>query len=144
MYTAKCLYFIYDHLHCLCKKWSSLKIWLDCAVYIHVHLYMYLYVISHFFSSEINSVSEWVWQFYDDLVGHMTKYHTHLCTFSILQDTKSQDWTNNKPFFEVKNMCMYTARHSIYIIHTVAIWVSFIRVEESPFIFKCGGCICLV
>ena len=52
-------------------------------------------------SCQIVALVEWVWQHYDDIIDRVLAYHIQLCTFSILQDTTSQDWTNTKPFFEV-------------------------------------------
>ena len=58
-----------------------------------------------FASSQLVSLAEWAWQHYDDLITRISAYHMQLCTFSILQDTNSQDWSNSKPFYEV-NQCI--------------------------------------
>ena len=58
-------------------------------------------VLHLFASSQLVSIAEWVWQQYDDLITRISAYHMQLCTFSILQDTNSQDWNNSKPFYEV-------------------------------------------
>ena len=93
-------------------------------------------VLHLFASSQLVSLAEWVWQHYDDLISRISAYHMQLCTFSILQDTNSQDWNNSKPFYEVNQFIIIVLIMLMY--HCFVDFSLLQRAKEYPFIFKCG------
>ena len=92
LYSTKTLHSIYKRVHFLSSKYQKL---------VRVMIFSINLVLHLFASSQLVSLAEWVWQHYDDLISRISAYHMQLCTFSILQDTNSQDWSNSKPFYEV-------------------------------------------
>ena len=103
LYSTKTLHSIYKRVHFLSSKYQKL---------VRAMIFNINFVLHLFASSQLVSLAEWVWQHCDDLISRISAYHMQLCTFSILQDTNSQDWSNNKPFYEV-NQCMYNCTNNV-------------------------------
>ncbi len=73
----------------------------------------------------------------DALRERITSYHTELCTTTLLHDSSSHDWQNDKVFFEVYNPHTVTVFLDIYSSWLVA-FVSPIPEQPTSLVGDCN------